>query len=155
MPNLPEFKNDTNCKPVFPIFRGSLGADLVFMGFPFDKDSARSKKKTDEDKFTQTGKFFVLEERVSEARFGLDSAESDEKPDASIDWDNLNWGHFKLAKPEPVENARFLDSAISISGCDGETWDESTDAALRGRITLQKPARLAVHADQMLPLPTK
>jgi len=164
VPQLPEFGHPSGA-PDTPIFGGSLGADLVFMGFPFSEEDARSS--LDEDgTYTNTGKFFVLEERVTETRFGLDSADislvplgdppqgespEDDQPDFEIeDWDDLHWGYFQLAESDHA--GKYLDvSESTIAGPDDELWDENTGAALRAEITLQKPARLVIHADQMMP----
>lgn len=131
--------------PIYPIFRGFLGADLVFLGFPFSDTDAKSSPSS-------TGKFFIFEERITEARFGLDKADSDEpEQDKPIPWDELSWGHFQLADA----TAAYLDSFTgTIKGLDGEEleeWNTNTSAVLRARITLQKPVRLAMHADQMIP----
>jgi hypothetical protein len=141
MPELPEFGDETGV-PVFPLFRGSLGADLVFLGFPFDEAAARSERAAD-GTVVRPGKFFVFEERASEPRFGLD-VESDDPPGIGA-WSDLGWGHFAL------NGGQYLDASDATFAVNGEDWNDQTDAALRARITLQKPVRLAVHADQMMP----
>lgn len=160
----------TESEPIYPTFRGSLGSDLVFLGFPFSREEARSSSTT-------TGKFIVFEERITEARFGLDLSmspqadngdSSQKKGNAKIvllgdskkgerqtvnvkTWDNLSWEHFGLNGPQQF--GEYLDSStISVNAeKEDETWNDDTSSALRARITLQKPVRLAVHADQMIP----
>ncbi len=130
--------------PIAPTFRGSLGADLVFFGFPFSVEEAKSSPGT-------TGKFFVFEERVTETRFGLDLQESDE---TISNWDNLSWEDFGLVdKPGAYLDSSPIDHITLEDAEDGEPeiWNENTSAALRARITMQKPVRLAIHADQMIP----
>ncbi|MCD4650320.1 MAG: hypothetical protein K8S56_00815 [Candidatus Cloacimonetes bacterium] len=141
--------NAATTNPIYPIFRGSLGADLVFLGFPFSNKEAKSSSSS-------AGKFFVFEERITEARFGLDIADKSippsEIPD-DFDWDNLNWGHFQLAEIDKAgEYVDSADTIITVSTEAGEeSWDSETSAALRARITLQKPVRIAVHANQLIP----
>jgi hypothetical protein len=160
MPDLIEFDDKRNpsngiasknlrtvSSPTYPIFRGSLGADLVFLGFPFAKEDARSSD-------TNPGKFFVFEERISEARFGLDK----ESEPGNINWDNLSWADFRLADSEDKYfdkdddcMGEYLDAAQCVLADSEKMWNENTSSAGRALITLQKPARLVVHADQMIP----
>jgi hypothetical protein len=147
VPLLPEFgESSSDEEPTYPIFRGSLGADLIFLGFPFSEEDAKSSKD-EAGEYMNTGKFFVLEERVAETRFGLDSADTPESPQEG--WNNLDWGHFQLVEGEYLD-----ESDTCVQGPDSEVWDGDTSAALRARITLQKPARLIIHADQMIPKST-
>jgi hypothetical protein len=135
-------------KVQFPTFRGSLGSDLVFLGFPFAE--ARSSA-------TSPGKFFVIEERVAEARFGLDVAPSSggvgQGTEIHLDrWDQLSWEHVSLAGPEHAgAYLDMFDGTISCTGEGPDTWDETTSSAERARITLQKPVRIVIHADQLIP----
>lgn len=147
----------------YPIFRGSLGADLSFMGFPFDETIARSRE---DDNYP--GIFFVLEERLSEARFGLDITDETSPEVNSItieDKYQLAWNHFSLTEESAFgkyldlgglkdENGNFITTedpfTIDFSES-GKNWNESTASALRAQITLQRPARLIIHADQILP----
>lgn len=149
IPGLNEFGGGA-IEPRFPVFRGSLGEDLIFIGFSFNADSARSV--VDEaGHYIQCGKFFVFEERIGEARFGLDEAESSIKPAGDVPLDNLSWGHFQLAEKEHYGKylCDVFNDKIPLTG--DTVWDENTDSASRARITLQKPVRLAIHADQLLP----
>jgi len=150
MPMLPEYNDGNAADPIFPIFKGTLGKNLVFLGFPFSEASARIEKNAS-GTITKTGKFFVFEERVSEAHFGLGLVKnSTVPPDPLTDWSSLNWGHFGLAEAEHA--GEFLDASNTvITHSNGEKWAEATDAALRARITFQEPARLSVHADHLMP----
>ena len=149
LPGLNEFGGEA-LEPQFPVFRGALGEDLIFMGFSFDADSARSVL-AEAGHYTQYGKFFVFEERIGEARFGLDEAESSIEPDGDVPLDNLSWGHFQLAEKEHYGKylADVFDVKIPLTG--DTVWNENTDSGSRARITLQKSVRLAIHADQLLP----
>lgn len=135
----------TRSPPQYPIFRGSLGADLVFLGFPFYASQVKSSD-------SNPGKFFVFEERISEARFGLDVASQNKTASGqSRDMSNLNWGDFKLDNVTTLTDAfgHFLDDCDIHP--DYTVWNNDDSAALRANMTLQKPARLIVHADQMIP----
>ncbi|MBN1267339.1 MAG: hypothetical protein JXA25_17745 [Anaerolineales bacterium] len=132
--------------PILPIFRGSLGADLVFWGFPFSPEDAKSSSGS-------PGKYFILEERVTETRFGLDLpgtiVSSQDGAGITISgWDAITWGNFGLADNPGV----YLDSSeTAVTAANGEVWDSNTTAAMRAMITMQKPVRIAIHADQMIP----
>ena len=142
---VPSMPVDETTDPILPLFRGSLGADLVFWGFPFSPAEAVSSSES-------PGKFFVLEERVTETRFGLDlSGEENSSPDGSgvviEEWENLAWENLGLAD----QHGKYVDdSEITLTTEDGENWD-NTSAAKRARITMQNPARIVIHADQMIP----
>lgn len=142
LPKLEEY-DLPKAEPITPSFSGSLGDDLVFFGFSFQEKDARSSKTGG----TGDGKFFVFEERLGEPRFGLDEGDGSPPLDS---WSDLQWGHVGLGNTA----AGHLDEAEDVAGPQaavGESWNATTDAALRARITLQKPARLCIHADQLLP----
>ncbi len=156
LPDMPEFGGQSVGSGQYPLFRGSLGADLVFLGFSFSESQARSVSGVG-------GKFFVIEERVSEARFGLDVADvsvpTKFNPITVEGWSNLNWGHFQLA--EISKSGQYLDASPMTIRLDAslnpsrnqflEVWDQASSSALLARISSQRPARLVLHADQMLP----
>jgi len=92
--------------------------------------------------------FFVLKERVGEARFGLDI-------DATglASWDDFNWqainsdltdgGYIELttdtSKYQPADNP------------DNVQWHDQSNAADLAHILYQDPVLVAVHAEEMLP----
>jgi hypothetical protein len=92
------------------------------------------------------GKYFVIEELVTEPRLGLDVPS-----DVPLGtWDNLSWGHFGLAE----SIGQYLDDGNldqSPAHRDGLTWSDNASSATRAAITLQKPVRIAIHARRMLP----
>jgi hypothetical protein len=67
-----------------PVFGGTLEPDIAFFGFPLSKDEVRGG---DGD----LGWFFVLQEQLSEPRFGLDVGAPGDDPPAT--WNDLHWGH--------------------------------------------------------------
>ncbi len=130
-------------EPEPPIFKATLPPDLTFFGFAFQEEDARTT--SDE----QAGKYFVIEEPTGEPRFGLDAPSDEELKD----WRDLSWKHFGLEDNYGV----YLDEYDLVTGSPVEldrvqSWQaETMSAALRAWICFQKPVRIAIHANQMLP----
>lgn len=137
-PNLEADKNllATLPDPLFPIFSAHLPEDMFFFGFPFSEEDARTKNGQ--------GYFFVLEERVSETRFGLDLAPN-KQPSTVTDWKDLTWSHFV-----GIAEDKYLNSLLPRENptINNRSW---RNAAAIAAITLQGPFRVAIHATQMLP----
>ena len=133
---------------IYPIFGAQALPDITFLGFPFDKYAA---KKTTE----KAGIYFVIEEHVSEPRFGLDIVDVGSTPPdltsgTGPNWDNLSWNHFKTL------NGEYLDTKTEIGQTDNfdeDSWDEwmQSSAAEKANITFQKPVRIIIGANEMLP----
>lgn len=136
IPDMPEYTDGDEPGVIkFPIFNGTLPPDVTFVGFDMGEIQAWGCGE-------ELGWYFVLEERVSEPRFGLDSP-SDVRLN---NWDDLAWHHFNLAE----QYGRYLDtSAISPDALDVNEWDSSSSKITRR--VLQKPFRICIHAKQMLP----
>ena len=139
-------------KPIFPIFKGTLSPDLTFLGFPFDDETEARGDGKDEH-----GVYFIIEERVSETRFGLDLP----KDDSMKSWDDLCWKKVNLGGDEDYNE--YVDGELSVYKdppddnvlfkSDEKTWNPDSSSATRAWITMQKPVRIAVHASQMMPEP--
>ena len=156
VPGLPEYLKGSNGNPivneddiqtilsgirrVFPVFRATLPPDLTFFGFPFSEEDARGIGGA-------LGKYFIIEEQVTEPRFGLDAPTAE----ALETWDDLSWSHFGLQE----DYGSYLDSGTHpdqpTQGNGGRIWNDESSSATRAWITLQKPVRIAIHATQMLP----
>ncbi|MBN2351388.1 MAG: hypothetical protein JXD23_02385 [Spirochaetales bacterium] len=151
----------------FPVLKGSLKPDITFLGFNLTEAEVRGSTDRHDDGGTvenDAGWFFVIEERVSESRFGMDSfLQGEEMPDAITEWDDLSWGLF-FAKDAEGHIISRLSEAGYIDGAEprhnvlqGDPGAEpgagiwGRDAAHMALITFQKPVRIAVHADDMLP----
>ena len=111
------------------------------------------------------GWYFIMEERVSETRFGLDEIKSENSE--KFEWDDLTWGHFKKEEVESgdyldglkpdlgdekkeVEPGDYLDSLKPDLG--DEYIDEWNDGSANiAWITMQKPVRIIIHANRILP----
>ncbi len=158
-PAVPALKEYLNCnpesisallatkRPEFPVFRADLPPDLTLLGFAFDQETARGNGAD------QLGKYLVIEERVSEPRFGLDTPGA-EPPEISGPND-LNWSHFGFGQTEQPNDPTYLDKSSAIapqlSGSNLMAEWASDSSAKRARLTLQQPVRIAIHASQMLP----
>lgn len=136
----------------YPLFRGTLEPDVTFVGFDLEEDEARG----DPDPANgDPGWFLVIQQQPTEPRFGLDVAvEFADTLDTLTKWDDLSWGH--LASDADTFAALThirLDSPLPQTGGvhdpPGVAWD--VNAAQQAFITLQKPVRVAIHADDMLP----
>jgi hypothetical protein len=138
VPRLAEYVNESKVdEPIFPVFTGTLAPDVTFFGFPFNEQYAR-RGQTEQ---APDGVFLVLEERVSEARFGMDEGAGNGAPEA---WVNLVWDHVQpqLQPGDYVNGSKPDDSNLNPK------WESSAAIAW---ITFQRPVRVAIHAEQMLP----
>ena len=135
-----------------PVFAGELQPGVVFYGFDLKEDRARGSTKKNQ----HPGFFFVLEEQPKGPRFGLDVGEREEMGATPEQWFDLSWGHVTEAGSDV--RTEFVDLAVTSwlagageipSNGGDDTWADS--AAAMARITLQRPMRLLVHADAMLP----
>jgi hypothetical protein len=133
----------------FPIITGSLTPDLTFFGFDLEREEVQSGPGSE-------GWYFVLEERLSEPRFGIDeepapatSADAGLGPGQIRTWRDLAWTHFAVPAGNYIDRATPQVSATESP----EVWGSSSAAI--ASILLQAPVRVAVHADQMLPRPAQ
>jgi hypothetical protein len=127
-----------------PLFRGTLGADVTFVGFDLTREQV----------LADPGWFFVLQQQPTEPRFGLDAdpfgpGESGVVPPLNT-WDELNWAHIAGTAEAlnrlshlPV-TATHLTPAKPVKG----TWERN--AAHMAYITKQLPVRVAIHAAELL-----
>jgi hypothetical protein len=142
-----------------PIFVGKLEPDVSFFGFELTDERVRGGGSTDPH-----GWFFVLQERPSEPCFGLDVSSAP----AGIPgrWLDLSWGHL-AGDAAGLEAIKYIDLDQSLPDTSqivpvpadpvvawhatqglGPSGAKSSDLAF---ITLQRPARVAIHGSQMLP----
>jgi hypothetical protein len=138
----------------FPLFAGALTRDVSFYGFALGEKEARGST----DPHRDPGWFFVLEEQPRAARFGLDVAQARFRGTAPARWTGLSWSHLVDVDDElpdfvDVDEPSWLADAGALPGNGGpghpDTW--GADAATMARITFQRPIRMLVHADSMLP----
>lgn len=130
---------------IYPIFGAQALPDITFLGFPFDEYDA---KRTDE----HPGKYFVIEEHISEPRFGLDITSEDDNPPSlgnPAKWSNLSWDHFNLTVGDYIDIIQTRDETRNITQDKWDQWINSSSAK-RALITLQKPIRIIIGANEML-----
>jgi hypothetical protein len=136
-----------------PVLAGRLERDTFFWGFELTEIEARGN--TDPNAH-RPGWFFVLEEKPGATRFGLDAPKAGLRGKAPNRWSNLSWSHLAPEGDDPLPT--FVDATEPAWLADGveregnggkDAWGEN--AAAMARITLQRPVRMLVHADSMLP----
>ncbi len=136
-----------------PVFSGNLGPSTRFFGFDLDQTTARGSTIEPQ----RAGYYFVLEEQPHAPRFGLDPARASHRGKAPNAWSSMSWAHLAPIGDDPLPDFVHLDAAPWLTGVEREgnggpdVWAQ--DAAAMARITLQRPVRMLVHADSMLPAP--
>ena len=135
-----------------PVFTGSLDPRRRFFGFTLSPEDARGTKRRRDG---TPGWFFVFEEQPGGLRFGLGVARPKHRETAPNTWAGLSWGHLStvdgpLVDLVDVTGPEWIVAAGALTGNGGrDRW--GADAAAMGRITVQRPVRMLVHADAMLP----
>jgi len=132
----------------FPIFGASLDPDVSLLGFDLAATAARGKPSPSAG---DPGWFVVFQEQPTEPRFGFGSAGT--AAASPSDWSGIDWaqvattaGHVDLARTAAGPAKQVLDA---VGAATGITW--GAQAAAMAAICLQRPFRLAIHADDMLP----
>ncbi|WP_164540663.1 DUF3892 domain-containing protein [Streptomyces abyssomicinicus] len=135
-----------------PVFWGTIGEDVLFLGFPFTAAEALGEHGHGH------GVFFVFEEHPGAPAFGLDVPPADAAwgaPPAA--WQDASWASV-AGSPEQLETLRHLSATALDATPRPVRPGESTppqawghNAAAMARITLQRPVRVAHHASALLP----
>lgn len=155
-------KKDTNDKKIpdwsksnilYPIFEASLPPDIVCLGFPEDKDTAREHY------------FIVFEERITEQRYGLDVKmpgyeandlahldETEKQQQYLIE--NISWTHFDTAVEGDYLDNHPPNLAEVPAGFGNlqeflQKWESS--APFLTQVFTQKPVRMIVDLADLLP----
>jgi hypothetical protein len=137
-----------------PIFGGTLGPDAVFIGFEFgpDVDVDVEVRGSPDPGAKLPGWYFAFEEPPTEPSYGLDTAASDESESLEF-WKDLTWDDARMSPEDTHVRLDALESLRLPYDEAGENdWEETwaDSAAGMARITLQRPVRMLVHADQMI-----
>jgi hypothetical protein len=139
-----------------PLFTGRLASDAYFYGFALTERRARGST----DPARPPGWFFVLEEQPRASRFGLDVPQGRFRATAPRTWSALSWAHLVGVDDElplfvDTSGPEWLVDAGQLpgNGPPGEKDAWGTGSASMARITFQRPVRMLVHADAMLPAP--
>lgn len=114
---------------ITPSFRGTIGADMTFFGFPFTEATATAG----------LGYYFVLSEHPSEPRFGLAATGGGT---TLGDWNDLAWSQVTV-----INNHVSVGKQPTATG-PGATW--GADAANQAYITFRQPMRIAFLATALL-----
>ena len=134
----------------YPIFRGTLEPDVTFLAFDLTAAEARGDS-------TRPGWFFVLQQEMTKPRFGLDD-DGEWHSQQPSGWEDLTWGHlvgqadFDELSHAPVTGSRPETESWSFAASPGE-WSGSSTSAEIAYVALQRPVRVAIHADDLLPSP--
>jgi hypothetical protein len=125
-----------------PAFRGTLGADTTFLGFPLTREQIVDPPA---DEW-----WFVIAEHPTEPRFGLDLDATKDPSDADWTWNDLAWPHL-VAADASVDQLVFAPAAAPLLAgktVDGVSW--GTDAAGQAHATFQQPVRVAIRGKPLL-----
>ena len=99
------------------------------------------------------GWYSVFEEPPTEPSFGLDTAASDTSTDLKF-WKDLTWADARSGKQALHVQLKALSATLPYDNRGANRWTETwaDSAAAMARITLQRPVRMLVHADQLINL---
>lgn len=145
-----------------PLYEAKVDPDIYLFGFDLTAEKARGGQIVNSEE--DPGWFFVIKERPSEPRFGLDVPQS--APQATIHtWNDLAWTDV-LNNYESGKFLRIGEKTVSVTnpGAANEAkeqydedsrfqWRPDTNAAELAYILFQVPVLMAVHAAEMLKKP--
>jgi len=127
-----------------PLFRGSLGADVTFVGFDLTRDQM----------LTGDGWFFVLQQQPTEPRFGLDDDPFGEGESGVIPtletWNDLNWAHVAGSADALNRLSHLPVTGTSLTPTNPVKGVWARNASHMAFITKQLPVRVAIHATELL-----
>jgi hypothetical protein len=93
---------------------------------------------------------------MTEPRFGLDD-DGEWQSQQPSGWEDLSWGHlvaqadFDGLSHAPVTGSR--PESWSFAASPGVQWGGSSTSSEIAYVALQRPVRVAIHADDLLPSP--
>lgn len=117
----------------YPTFRGEIGGDLTFFGFDLDDPWG-----VDDPNASKPGWYFVIEQHITEPRFGLEPDDEKDPGDPPL-WNGARW--------KDAGSGTFLSpdsTGVSHPSREGVTWGQ--DAASMAYILMRSPSRVAMHA---------
>jgi hypothetical protein len=137
---------------MYPLFRGTMDPDVTFFGFDLTEDAARGG---DQAQGGDPGWFFIFQQAPSEPRFGMEPTPKD--PVAT--WADLAWSDFAFA-PSTAGAPIFAQTSVDPQNVKLQVGPDNADdtnnawgkdSAQTAYILFRRPARIAIHADLMLP----
>ena len=120
----------------WPIFQGQIGDDCRFFGFDIDDPFGSSDPSAG-----KPGTYFVVEEHLTEPRFGLEPAGT--VPPTNPSWNDLGWDHVTLS-------GNFLNPSTPPSFTADEPVSWSEDSSAMAVILMRRPLRVAMHATALV-----
>jgi hypothetical protein len=137
----------------FPLYHAFVAPDIYFLGFDLTLAEVRGNPKLEETpaghaRFSgkDLGWFFVLQEIVGEARFGMDVARPT-KPSASPSWNDLSWDDVDLSGGQSIDLNKTLLRSVLETRPGGKWGDNAADMA---NILYQEPVMVGIHGREML-----
>jgi hypothetical protein len=120
----------------WPVFRGQIGDDCNF--FAFDITDPINAANSSGGK---PGWYFVLEEHITEPRFGLEP--SGNTVPANPSWNDLGWD-------QVTPNENFLNPTVApnFTTTDHASWSENGGAM--AYILMRRPVRVAMYASALV-----
>jgi hypothetical protein len=123
----------------WPLFRGAIGTDVNFFGF----DVADPRGPDSGAAGSPAGFYFLIEEHISEPRFGL---EPDPPVPADGSWNDLSWKDVDAMLDHGFLNPQ---PASAPAPREGVAWGQSS--AAMAYILMRRPFRVAMHGRSLLP----
>jgi hypothetical protein len=150
-------KRTLGSKELHPLYRATLTPDITLVGFDLDENAARGSTRSGQPQ----GWFFVFQQNPGEPRFGLEQPPEPYAVPSVDEWNELSWANF-AANENALSQLTFLpagtapQSVAIVESADNpgdsrNAWNR--DAGQTAFILLNRPARIAVHAELMLPVP--
>jgi len=140
VPPTPPDQPDTEMEPnkmEMPVLKGHLGKDITYLGFDISPDRDPAIANPKDDLRYMENFYFVLEEQMTEPRFGFD--EPDNKGQAGKGWLSVDWREVGVAGGQYFGSAN-LRQALPLTPNRPGDWTRT--AACRHR--RQRPAATSV-----------
>jgi len=140
-PGLEEYAG-TPSEYFYPIFTAEVATDIILLGFNITLSDVKENEW-----------FFVIQERPFETRFGLDAPNSITLESC----DDIAWDHFDFdgdGAPDSYEEQvdKYLNGLNPIEFESQDAFTEwSANAASLASCALQKPVRIVVSSNKMIP----
>jgi hypothetical protein len=108
-----------------PFMRGHLYADITYVGFDIDPKKIKEY-------------FFIIEEHMTEPRFGFD--EPDGPPSANKSWLDVDWNEVGVGPGKHFGTTRLVAASAGVTGAKPARWLAPNAATVADAI-LQRPFR--------------
>jgi hypothetical protein len=110
---------------ITPFMRGHLYADITYVGFDIAPEKIADY-------------FFVIEEHMTEPRFGFDEPDGPRSPNKT--WLDVDWSEVGIAAGEHLGAAKLIATSRGVAGSKAARW-LSPNAATVADAILQRPFR--------------